>query len=155
MKFTEPVYDVSGDSVDIGRYLAGEPECMMDWPLQPTSAAGRVITLCASICYSGSIDAEVIIRRGQVITALALALSRLGHNVEMWADISAMQVGRGAQSRFRILVKGADDTLDPARIMYAYAHPTMLRRLGFAVQCSQPGEFRSLNPDNLAPRPPL
>jgi hypothetical protein len=28
----EPVWDVTGGAVDIGQYLAGEPECMMEYP---------------------------------------------------------------------------------------------------------------------------
>jgi hypothetical protein len=143
MKFTEPVYDVCGDSVDIGRYLSGEPECMMDWPLQPTSAAGRVIVLCASMAYSAAVDAEVVQQRGQVIVALALALSRLGHNIELWSD---QHCGNSVPDiETRVLVKGADDTLDPARIMFAYAHPAMLRRLGFAVGEGHPGRWSRHN----------
>jgi hypothetical protein len=140
LKVTEPVYDVSGDSVDIGRYLSGEPECMVDFPLQPTSDVGRVITLCASVGYSAAIDADVIRRRGQVIVAFALALSQLGHNVECWADTSGSRGDR--KFHVRTLVKAADDTLDPARIMFAYANPGMLRNLSFAIYDQFPGEFR-------------
>lgn len=129
--FNQPQWDVTGAQVDIGAYLAGTPECMIDYPLSETSKAGRVITLCASISYSGSIGPSTIKRRGQCMTALALALSQLGHNTEMWLDISG---GHGASEwHIRVLVKGADDEIDPARIMFAYAHPAALRQLGFAA----------------------
>ena len=45
--FNDPVWDVTGSSVDVGAYLAGTPECMVDYPLTVTSKVGRVITLCA------------------------------------------------------------------------------------------------------------
>jgi hypothetical protein len=131
--FNSPVWDVTGAMVDVGAYLAGTPECMVDYPLSTTSKVGRVITLCASVCYFGSIGSETINRRGRVIVALALALSRLGHNVELWADISSESMS-GDVLHMRVLVKGADDELDPAKVMFAYAHPAMLRRLGFAVK---------------------
>jgi hypothetical protein len=146
MRATETVYDVCGDSVDMGRYMSGEPECMMDWPLQPTSAVGQVITLCASVAYSGAVEPETIRRRGQVIVALALALSRLGHAVELWIDSSVAashnRESNGKHSRVRVLVKGANDTLDPSRIMFAFAHPGVLRNLMFAVWDGFPPEYR-------------
>src|SRR5579859_5905356 len=110
----QPVWDVSGAEVDVARYLSGEPECMIDFPLSKTSKSGRVVALCASIGVSGSVSPSTIQRRGKLITAFALALSRLGHSSELWADLS------GANGfRIRILVKGANDELDPAAVMFA------------------------------------
>lgn len=125
-----PVHDVAGCDVDIARYLAGEPECMIEYPLQRVSKAGKVITLCASIGLSSRYSAEELVRRGQIVTALALALEQLGHNTELWVDWTSQAGGR--THGHRILVKGANDVIDPARILYAYAHPSMLRRLCFA-----------------------
>src|ERR1035441_2105843 len=82
----QPVWDVTGSEVDIARYLTGEPENMIEYPTMKVSKVGRVITLCASFAYSASIDANSIKRRGQVITALALALDRLGHATQILAD---------------------------------------------------------------------
>jgi hypothetical protein len=143
-------YDVTGDSVDIGRYLAGEPECMMDYPLVPVSAVGKVITLCASVCYSAAVTADQMLARGQVITALALALTQVGHQVELWADMSSRCAAgdslhrRVLISRTRVLVKGAHDLLEPSKIAFAYAHPAMLRQLLLAVEddVSTDPEFR-------------
>lgn len=127
----ESFLDVSGMSVDIGRYLEGEPECMTDFTLAPVPAAGNVITLCASICYSASVTPAEITRRGYGIAALAFALHRIGFALELWADIS---IDRGNQgNRTRILVKGPNDELDVSRIMFAYAHPGMFRGLGFGA----------------------
>lgn len=136
----EMTFDVCGDSVDIGRYVTGEPECMVDYPLTPVSTSGKVITLCASTTHWAHASAESITRRGQAITALALALSRLGHAVEIWADYSSD--GSTTHSRIRVLVKGANDTLDPSRILFAFAHPAMQRQIGFAVRHGQPEKFR-------------
>ena len=135
----QPAWDVSGAEVDIARYLSGEPENMIDYPMAATSRVGKVITLCASVCYSSALEAETVIRRGQIITALAIALGKLGHSVELWADISTEKGLSGSNSGWervsiRVLVKGANDTIDPASILFAYAHPGMLRRLGFAVK---------------------
>ena len=58
--FNQPVWDVTGAQVDVGAYLAGTPECMIDYPLTETTKVGRVITLVASISISGSISADTI-----------------------------------------------------------------------------------------------
>lgn len=146
-----PVWDVTGTEVDVARYLSGEPECMISFPLTPTSTSGRVITMCASVSYSGSIEADTIQRRGKNIVALALALSRLGHNTELWADFSGVHVGNGDTVRIRVLVKGPNDELDPSRVMFAYAHPAMLRVLGLGVLEGWGDKFPS---NGTAPVPP-
>jgi hypothetical protein len=88
-----------------------------------------VITLLASVCYSASIRSTELIRRGTVLAAFAMALSRLGYSVELWAE-AGIRVD-GETGAVRTLVKGAHDHLDPAHILYAYAHPSMLRQLCF------------------------
>lgn len=128
------VWDVSGCQVDIGRYLSGEPDCMVDYLPAPTPKVGRVIALCASVCYSAAIYQDTINKRGQGIAALAFALNRLGFAVELWADFSISNKRGGSRiGRVRTLVKGANDELDPARIMFAYTHPAMSRALSFAA----------------------
>lgn len=151
------MFDVSGDYMDIGRYLSGEPENMVSWPLQPTSAVGRVITLCVPVSWSGAVSDATVSRRGQVITALALALSRLGHNVELWADRCNTSHDGARRTKIRVLVKGTDDVLDPAKIMFAFAHPGVLHSLAWALDRTWPREYGAAvqclptNPDRDLP----
>lgn len=128
-----PVWDVSGAEVDVARHLSGEPECMIDFPLSKTSKEGRVITLVASVEWSAVVSADTILRRGQLIVALAMALTRLGHSVEMYANARGVHSG-GVACEISVKVKGVDDEIDPASIMFAYAHPAMLRRLMFGIR---------------------
>src|SRR6266704_3583274 len=51
-----PTFDVCGVDVDVARYLSGEPECMVDYPLTPIVKAGRVITLCVGSGISSVIS---------------------------------------------------------------------------------------------------
>jgi hypothetical protein len=135
-----PVWDVSGGSVDIGQYLAGEPECMMEYPVTPVPATGRVVTICTSISASAAIDTEDMISRGTMIAALAMLLERLGYNTEIWADLSAS--GGGKILRERVLVKSANDMIDPSRILFAIANPSMLRIIGFCAMHGIPKDFQ-------------
>jgi hypothetical protein len=117
----------AGAVVDIDRYLTGEPECMIDYPLVEIVRAGRIITLCASVSASSGVNEISLKRRGIVVTALALALSELGYGLEVWADMTANNGGHDPKIAVRTLVKSAGDEIDAARLMYALAHPTMLR----------------------------
>lgn len=150
-----PTWDVAGAEVDVARYLSGEPENMIDFPMAEISKLGKVITLCASVSYSSAIEPETIIRRGQVITAFAIILTRLGYSSELWID----QTCSGSQGKFSLkaMVKGPNDTIDPSRILYAYAHPTTLRRLVFAVENGVPKKWWQgvLAFGRGMPRPPV
>lgn len=142
----EPVWDVTGGAVDIGQYLAGEPECMMEYPVTPIPSTGRVVTICTSVAASGSIDPEELISRGTMIAGLAMMLERMGYNTEIWADLSVEGFRTGHKLEERILVKSARDMIDPSRILYAIANPSMLRIIGFAAMHGLPYEWqRSLS----------
>lgn len=138
-------WDVSGCEVDVARYLSGVPENMIDYEMTSTSRAGRVIVLCASVCYSAAVKPATIKRRGHGIAALAFALSRMGLGVELWADFSILGVGQrgGPVGSCRVLVKGTNDELDPARIMFAYAHPGMSRSVMMPAMHSWSDELKA------------
>lgn len=135
--FSQPAWDVTGAEVDVARYLSGEPECMIDFPLTKTSKQGRVITLVVSGTTSSAISGDTILRRGQLMVALTLALSRLGHAVELWWNFHGAAKHHGQRSvghcEVSVKVKGVNDELDPAAIMFAYAHPAMQRRISFGI----------------------
>lgn len=138
-----PVWDVSGSLVDVGAFVSGEPECMIEIPPARTTKFGRVVTLCASISYSSAISEKTLIARGKVITALALELSRLGIGLELYADFSASGYDTAKRTlRSRVLVKGPNDVLDPAKILFAYAHPGMLRVLALCAMHGLPQSFK-------------
>lgn len=138
----QAVWDVAGCEVDVARYLAKEPENMIDYELVPTTRAGRVIVLCASISYSTAISAETIKRRGHGVAALAFALTKLGYATELWVDLSATGKENGKRMSMRVLVKGPNDALDPAMIMFAFSHPAMLRALGLPAMHEMPEKWQ-------------
>lgn len=136
-----PLWDVTGSSVDVARYLSGDPENMIDYEPVATPRHGRVIVLCASISVSSAVTGEAIRRRGYAVAALAFALARMGFAAELWAD-STVKVDKNIAQQ-RILVKGPNDELDPARIMFAYAHPGMLRAVALPARHAFPSVIAS------------
>lgn len=119
-----PHFDVAGGFADMGRYMAGDPECMMAFPLIQTSRVGKVVRLCASVdAYAGAWN--TLYKRGLGIVALVEALSQLGHAVELYLDVFCNAVQGQPGNRWggdiRCLVKGARDTLDMRKVLFAYA----------------------------------
>ena len=140
-------FDVAGSVVDIDRYLTDVPECMIDFPLVEIVKAGRVITLCAGLTASASVSWAALNRRGTVIVALALALADMGYGIEIWADITGTQLRPRSTATqkaiiVRVPIKLARDEIDPARLMYALAHPSFMRFWGFGAYHLAPEKFQ-------------
>lgn len=133
-----PTWEVTGAEVDVARYLEGVPENMIDFPMQDVSKLGKVITFCASVSASSVVEPDALIQRGQVLAAFAMLITKLGYSAELWIDMS---VTRTKNLSVKTLVKGTNDTVDPARIVGAYAHPGMLRSLMFAIENGLPGKW--------------
>lgn len=130
-------YSVTGGTVDMGKFVTGDPECMLDWKAEPSASMGRVVRVCMAGTASANIPAEHIIRRGTAVVALLDTLHKLGVGLELWWDstISGDTTEDGI-NRFSTAVKLHDSSepLDIDNLMWAVAHPSMLRRLTFSVQ---------------------
>lgn len=124
----QSTWDVAGAEVDMGRFLAGEPECMIESTPVRISRQGRAVRIVVPVAVHSGISPDVIMRRGAAVMALADILARAQHPLEVWTGH-----GIHAKSKDRLLymieVQRANEPLDPGRLMYALAHPSMLRRL--------------------------
>lgn len=138
----EPYHAVTGVDVDVAAAIAGLPEDMVDYPLTKVSNVGTTITvLCDVQCHAG-VSAKAIEKRGMVIAALALALDACGHQTELW--LSDEYTKGKSRVILRTLVKGPNDFIDPAKIMYAYAHPSVQRGLGFCTVAGLPEPWNKI-----------
>lgn len=123
-------FDVSGGMVDVGRFLDGEPECMVETRLVNVAKPGRVISILIDGFYSASIDPESIKARGAAIIGLVDSLERMQHGTEIWYETSF----RGNPLTYLVKLKSAEDVLDIDTLMFAIAHPSAYRRINFAAQ---------------------
>jgi hypothetical protein len=142
-------FDVCGDSVDVGRYLSGEPECMIDHRMKIVPKQGRVIKMLVNVAASSMIDRDSMFRRGAVALRILDALEGSGYRCE----VTCGSVFRGATSyHASTVVKEADQPLDLDRMAFFLAHPSIERRLFFRIfeqnelalkmpDHGQPGEF--------------
>ncbi len=131
----QTAYSVAGGSVNIGRYLAGMPDCMRHMRMINNHALpSRVQKIIIISNSSGRVLADEILKYGykiyQIIEALemaniqtdiTLAYSAKNYNTEQISDYCFYET--------YIKIKKAEDVLCPEKILFCVAHPAMFRRL--------------------------
>lgn len=134
---------VAGGAVNVGRMMSGDPRCMKRIRFEPTPATGRVVKIVVNAAASSAVSPEQIRKRGAAIVALVEAIHLSGASTEI--TVAQRVVGRTSTNRgyqVRIKVKRAEDRLDINTLMFAVAHPSMLRRIVFGVEERESGEIR-------------
>lgn len=130
------VHDVSGSEVDIARYCAGVPECMADVP--PIPRAAPMVTFVCPVTYSAGVTVDRIIARGLAVVGALEELRIQGVTVRVFAGAAqhlSDHPGKGpARSVYLAEIADTRQAYDPARVTYACAHPSMLRRLIFSLE---------------------
>lgn len=135
----DPVFDVEGGSLDIGRYNAGDPEMFQRFENVIVEAAGnRVIRMLYNVSASGGISGEVITAKGAAIASLIELLEYAGNRVELSIGHTVEQNREDREKDKErtldtiVVIKAADQPLDIGRIAFALANPACLRRLFFS-----------------------
>lgn len=133
-----------GNAFDIGRFLRGEPECVLKMVRkQGEGKAHKVVKLAMNVAASWSVDQEVLIRRGAALCAAAYCLHRAGYGTEIWAALALNDFGT-THFQVSVLIKRANAHFDLGRLAFACAHPSMLRRFMFAALENQGKEFHAV-----------
>lgn len=126
----ETKFNVTGESGDIDRYLMGNPECMIDYVDVPQTRMGRVVRLLVNGTVNSGVPAETIKQRGAMICSLVDIINRLGVGVEVYSEIAT-----ASSNKYHSLLTKLHDSqqlLDIDNLMFAIAHPSMLRRISFS-----------------------
>ena len=129
----EMKHDFGGDSVDIDRFLMGVPECMIDYESTPAGRMGRVVRVLVNGAASSAVSPERIMQRGVLACALVDTLSKLGVGVEVWLESATLDHNTGEKHSQLIKMHSSEERLDIDNLMFALAHPSMLRRIGFSI----------------------
>lgn len=125
-------YDVAGASVNVGRYLAGDPRCMARRTRVTRTAPAPVVRIVIDGTASASVDPDKIVARGIAVVALVAAVELLGKSCELWWAESTSSYNYVASAN-AVRIKAADEPIDVDDLLFATAHPSMLRRFGFAL----------------------
>lgn len=137
------VYDVSGGFVDVGRYLDGEPECMVEQWVDPDVKRGKVLKLLNMATADAGISEKVLRERGRAVAVAVEVLHQLGFNLEIWTGEAVKQMnGTNHVAVEMVKLKEAEDPLDWDALMFGIGHPGMLRRVIFGLNETRPEDER-------------
>ncbi len=139
----KPIHSIAGHCVDVGSFLANEPECFIAQEYEERNYPGRIYKIVCSISFSASISPETIIQRGAMICALIDAIEYAGHRAEVICnDASAVrdyaEYRQGNRKNegwleISVTVKKSSQPLEMTDLAFCLAHPAMLRRIMFSV----------------------
>lgn len=126
-----PIYQVSGESVDVGRFLSGEPENMLEWELIETTGK-KVVDIYFNVVASSGYSTTSLINYGSVCLSVVDYLESIGCRVNLYSYYSFAENTSGTNKRMiRVKIKNANDSLNIATCAFAIAHPSMMRRFMF------------------------
>jgi len=129
-----PKYEVSGESVDVGRFLTGEPECMQEWEMIETSG-NKVIDIYFNTIASGGYSTQCLINYGVSVLSIVDYLESIGVrcNIYTYYSFSTKFGGNGDKRMVFVKTKSANEALNISTLAFALAHPSMMRRFMFKI----------------------
>lgn len=139
-------WNVAGGSVDIGKFLTGEPDCMLDFTSKTAEGAGKIISINMNVSASWHVDKDAIKNRGAAVCALIDLLHQSGYTCELNALACCSESGWGSNGDHQcdvfIPVKKAEDILDEDHVSFMFMHPGILRRFVFSLEEQLPKQIR-------------
>lgn len=124
-----PIYDVSGESVDVGRYMTGEPECMLDWEVKETTER-KIVDIYYTFNACADVDFDQLMRYGASILAMIDYLESMNVRVNLYG-FDYIYCKNNTCYLNVIKLKAADEPLNIPVASFAMCNISMLRRLVF------------------------
>lgn len=149
MPVPEQQWDTEGLGWDIGKVMNNEPEHWFHYQDGRDIQDGpRFIRVVVNVAASAGIDSRTLLARGSVVAALVELLEFAGHRVELQV-VECTAGGWGQRQSFLMgtTVKTFLAPLHMPLVAYAVSHPSVLRRLVFAVKENCP-EWEALGVPN-------
>ena len=123
-------FDCAGTWLDVGRAVAGDPECFgAISQMEVSSVNSQIVRLDVNLACSGAFSTEQFFLRGAAACVYADVVESIGKRCEIWACLCHSSGGRFVMAR--VLVKAAHEPLDMERVAAVLAHAGFYRRCGF------------------------
>jgi len=143
LKEPELHYDVTGDFLDVGRFVNGEPETFggfVETEVDVDSVTPKIVHIVANLTVSGSVSHEIMEMRGAALVALIDALESHGKRAEV--DVIANNHGGNGEVFTKLRVKDAQHPLQMDKLAFLLVHPVAFRRLWFRCFEQSPDDIR-------------
>lgn len=127
-------WDQAGSSLDMGRFMSGDPECMVRVVRKRRPSLALRIAVERSISFS--VSQEDIRAVGGSVLAVVEALRLRGVQSEIWVTFTVRPTGGGVGQDLstQIKIQDAGRPIDMDRLAYWVANPAAFRRIGFAME---------------------
>ncbi len=122
-------WDVTGDFIDVGRVLSGEPECCGQEFESGETVSTKVVSIRLNQCVSGAVSADAIAARGVAVLVAVDLLESCGIRCEVVCSTATS--GHGLHLTANVVAKRPGEIVDPDRLAFTVAHPSFFRRFGF------------------------
>lgn len=126
-------HDVAGAYPDMGRYMEGDPECMVEFSTTASTTVGQVCRILVDCGANANYTSDWMARRAAAITAFIEVLTAVGKSVEVWVASPVTHGSNGIHDTV-ICAHRAGATLNVADIAYLLGHPSMLRHCVFQTR---------------------
>lgn len=128
----EIVYDVSGAVVDMGAFLSGVPENMMDFPITEEK---RFVQVYVDVCENSGVDSNRILNKAAAVAYAVDKLESMNYRVELVAfypidHISGERHHNNVNHAIAVKIKGYMEKLSVGQIAGCVA-PSFQRHLVF------------------------
>jgi hypothetical protein len=128
------VYDVSGSYPDVGKYLTGEPENMVEFITEEDT---KKISLVINASVSWQIDQKIQFNKGASVVSLINKLEDLGYRVSVDVLYCVTNRARSMRHDTKIRIKEYHEQVDIDRIAFIFCNVAFSRRVKFSVnECS-------------------
>lgn len=121
------IVDVAGAYPIVPMAVAGDPAHMVD--IQAQEVSSKIIEVAVSISHPAHIEPEALTANGAAVCSYIDALEAAGWRCEVVIYLDSKADNN--IYRLRIAIKRAEEMLDLDRMVFALAHPGMLRKLCF------------------------
>jgi hypothetical protein len=129
-----PFFDVAGCDADVSRYLEGDPESMIDFRMQESSAPQSAVQrFVLSGGANAGVSAAQYERRGAACMILCDLLEKAGYRVEIDLVTTYTLGGRSQYKTWYAPLKGSDQPLDMNALAYWSMSIAAQRRHFFAL----------------------
>ena len=132
-------YGQVGRKVSLGRYLAGDPNCMKRKVRATELGKGKAIRMAVNVAVNGFVSAEHIANYGAALVACIDELEQSGFRVEL--SVHSIFAIRNKKFVTGYMVKGAGDPLDYGQMAFCVGHPASERRIQFALAHQLPTAY--------------
>ena len=119
---------VAGSYVDIGTYMSGDPNCMVEFEEQD---APKTVRIGFNVSTSASACKRTFHLRGAIVLAMLSKLAESGYSTEIIVYDACHSGGSDHCDAF--VLKASDRYMDEDAISFWCSHPSALRRLMFRM----------------------